>query len=170
MKHLLLRVGAVVGAVGALILMPVLMMVALMLWPVLILWGIGWLVIRHYRRPKTNRLEDRLAEQKRRYREIEDRYILPLLEWHELPDSEANRALMKRWLNYQGQKSKEERQARDAALSALESAGFAQPAPRTFFEANAEMEQRISGGSYPDKDRVAFQKWLTVNDQESVEN
>jgi hypothetical protein len=127
------------------------------------------LLVRHLRKPKPKRVEERLADKELSRRKFEDRYLLPLLQRYKLPDSAATRALLKRWLEHQGKKSREEKQARVAALIALEDAGFAQPPPRTFLEANAEMENRIGGEWDEEKDRAAFQHWLKHNYRKGIE-
>lgn len=147
-------------------LVPLLLLVTWYLWlpPLLLV-----LLVRYLLKPKSKRLAERLANQESSRRKFEDRYLLPLLQRYDLPDSAANRVLLKRWLEHQGEKSRQERKARDAALSALENAGFAQPAPRTFLEANAEMEKRIGGEWDEEKDRSAFKHWLAENDRKGIE-
>jgi len=73
------------------------------------------LLVRHLRKPKSKRLEPRVANQESSRKKFEDRYLPPLLQRYGLPDSEANRVLLKRWLEHQAEKSRQEKKARDAA-------------------------------------------------------
>ena len=145
------------------LLVPPLMVLLVLTWYIWTPLALLVLLVRHLLKPKSNRLEERLVNQERSRKKTEDKYFLPLLQRYKLPDSAANRALLRRWLEHQGEKSRQEREARDAALSALETAGFAQPAPRTFLEANAEMEKRIGGEFDEEKDRDGFFCWLKDN-------